>query len=448
MSDASDTSGTAGAPRPGGASSTGGAPGPGGTAGRSGAAASATAAAGVGPAERGWRYYAGIALIVIVALNLRPAIVAVGPLLSEIQRDMHLSGTAAGALTTLPLLFFGSFGLVLPLLRRAPRGEMLLLASMGLLVAGLLVRVLPSASALFGGALLAGIAISIGNIAVPSIIKRDHPRHITTVTAVYTVAVTMGAAISSSVAVPIEHAARAGWRFPLGLLAVPAALAGICWLPRARAAAAVAPPPAGGVRLWRSGLAWQVTAYMGLQSMLAYIISGWLPTICQDRGLSVTASGYALGVTSLVQALGALSVPVIERRLRDQRPMVLLIGALCVAGFAGTVWAPIGSVWVWITVLGYGQGIAFATALSFIGLRAHDAHVAARLSAMSQGIGYVIAALGPLAVGAVHDATGGWSVPALVMLGVTVVMTAPGLGAGRARLIGAEPEPAVLAVRR
>lgn len=397
---------------------------------------------------RGWRYRMGIALIVIVALNLRPAIVAVGPLLTEIQRDMGLSGTAAGALTTLPLLFFGSFGLVLPLLRRAPRGEVLLVASMGLLVAGLLIRVLPSAPALFGGALLAGIAISIGNIAVPSIIKRDHPRHVTTVTAVYTVAVTMGAAISSSVAVPIEHAAGSGWRFPLGVLAVPAAVAGACWLPRARAAAVTVPPAGGGPRLWRSALAWQVTVYMGMQSMLAYVISGWLPTICQDRGLGEAAAGYALGVTSLVQALGALSVPVIERRLRDQRPMVVLIGVLCVIGFAGTVWAPIGSVWLWITVLGFGQGIAFATALSFIGLRARDAHVAARLSGMSQGIGYVIAALGPLAVGAVHDATGGWSMPALVMLAVVVGMTFPGLGAGRARLIGAEPEPAALATRR
>ena len=194
------------------------------------------------------RRYAGIALIVLVALNLRPAIVAVGPLLSQIQHDLHLSGAAAGALTTLPLVFFGSFGLVLPLLRRSPRGEPLLVGSMLLLVVALLVRVLPSQPALFGGALLAGIAISVGNIAVPAIIKRDHPQKILAVTSVYTIAVTAGAAISSSVAVPIEHVAGSTWRLPLALLAIPAALAAFAWLPRARTAVAAVPPAAGSPR--------------------------------------------------------------------------------------------------------------------------------------------------------------------------------------------------------
>ncbi|MEV5746328.1 MFS transporter [Actinoallomurus sp. NPDC052308] len=390
------------------------------------------------------RRYAGIALIVLVALNLRPAIVAVGPLLRQIQDDLHLSGAAAGALTTLPLVFFGSFGLVLPLLRRSPRGERLLVASMLVLVVALLVRVLPSQAALFGGALLAGIAISVGNIAVPSIIKRDHPQAIMAVTAVYTIAVTVGAAVSSSVAVPIEHATGSSWRLPLALLAIPAALAALAWLPRARRAAAAVPAAEGSPQVWRSGLAWQVTAFMGVQSLLAYVVSGWLPTLCQDRGLSETAAGYALGVTSLLQAVGALAVPVIERRLRDQRPLVVLVGVLCLIGFAGTAWAPIGSVWLWIIVLGLGQGVGFATALSFIGLRAADAHVAAQLSGMAQGVGYVIAALGPLAVGAVHDATHGWSVPSVILLVVSVILVVPGLGAGRARTIGAEPEPVLV----
>jgi CP family cyanate transporter-like MFS transporter len=185
---------------------------------------------------------------------------------------------------------------------------------------------------------------------------------------------------------------------------------------------------------------------MGLQSMLAYITSGWLPTICQDRGLSEAAGGYAFGVSSLFQAVGALLVPVIVRRLRDQRPIVVLVAALCMIGFAGVVWAPIGAIWAWAVVLGLGQGLGFAVALSFIGLRAHDTRVTAQLSGMSQGLGYVIAALGPLAVGAVHDATGNWSAPAVFMLVVSVVMLVPGLGAGRDRTIGEvrapEEEPA------
>jgi cyanate transporter len=383
------------------------------------------------------RRHLGIIAIVLVALNLRPAVVAVAPLLTQIRGDLGLSGTAAGALTTLPVLFFGGFGLVAPFLRRVPRGETLVVASMGVLVAALLVRVIPAQVALFAGSLLAGVAISIGNIAVPSIIKRDHPQTITTVTAVYTVAVTVGAAASAGVVVPLEHVTGSGWRLPLALLAIPAAVAGIAWLFRVRATTAAPPPVGGSPQVWRSALAWQVTGFMGVQSLLAYVVSGWLPTICQDRGLSEAAGGYALGLTSLLQAVGALAVPVIERRLRDQRPLVVLVAAVCVVGFAGVAWAPVGSIWVWVIVLGFGQGVGFATALSFIGLRASDAHVAARLSGMAQGLGYVIAALGPLAVGAVHDATNGWSVPTVLLLAVSVLLLGPGWGAGRDRLVGA-----------
>jgi cyanate transporter len=391
------------------------------------------------------RRYAGVILIVLVALNLRPAVVAVGPLLRQIQHDLGMSGVAAGALTTLPVLFFGSFGLVAPFFRRSLRGEALLVASMALLVVALLARAIPGQATLFGGALLAGIAISIGNIAVPAIIKRDHPDAVTTVTAVYTVAITAGAAVSSSVVVPLEHAMDSGWRPPLILLAAPAVMAGAAWLPRLRGATAAAPPPDGGSpRLWRSPLAWQVTGFMGLQSLLAYVTSGWLPTICQDRGLSEAAGGYALGLTSLLQAVGAFLVPVIERRLRDQRPLVGLVALLCLVGYAGAIWAPASTIWAWVAVLGIGQGIGFATALSFIGLRAADAHAAGQLSGMAQGLGYVIAALGPLAVGAVHDATHGWSAPAVLILAVCLLMLPPGLGAGRNRTIGEErlPEPA------
>jgi cyanate transporter len=395
------------------------------------------------------RRHVGVILIVLVALNLRPAIVAVGPLLRQIQDDLSLSGTAAGALTTLPVLFFGAYGLAAPLIRRGPRGEVLLVTSMALLVVALLTRAIPNQATLFGGALLAGVAISIGNIAVPAIIKRDHPQAITTVTAVYTVAITVGAAVSSAVVVPLQHALGSGWREPLMLLAVPAAIAAVAWLPRLRGAGTATVRPVGGSpQVWRSALAWQVTGFMGLQSLLAYVTSGWLPTICQDRGLSEAAGGYALGLTSLLQAAGAFLVPALERRLGDQRLLVLLAGLLTVVGYVGTLWAPAGTVWLWILILGLGQGVGFATALSFIGLRAADAHVTAQLSGMAQGVGYLIAALGPLAVGAVHDATHGWTVPGVLVLAITVLMLVPGVGAGRDRTLGderrAEQSPAAV----
>ncbi|MFB4301476.1 CynX/NimT family MFS transporter [Actinomadura sp. NTSP31] len=391
-----------------------------------------------------------VVLIVLVAVNLRPAISAVGPVLTEIQDAFHLSGTAAGALTTLPLAFFGSYGLVAPFLRRAPRSESLLVAAMGLLIIGLLLRLVDAPFPLFAGSLVAGVAISIGNIAMPAIIKRDHPASITTVTAVYTLAVSGGASISSGLAVPVEDAFGSSWRLPLGLLAVPAAAAGLIWLPKALGAARAArsapsapPARAAAAVVWRAGLAWQVTVFMGLQSLLAYVVLGWLPTICQDRGLSDTSSGYVLALTAAIQAVGSLGVPLLERRMRDQRPLVVLTCTLTLIGFAGATWAPISSVWLWAVVLGIGQGLGFATALSFIGLRAHDAGIAAQLSGMAQGVGYVIAALGPLAIGALHDATGGWSVPMAAVLVICVLLAVPGLPAGLNRTLGSPaPEPA------
>ncbi|MFI0355844.1 CynX/NimT family MFS transporter [Actinomadura sp. 9N407] len=397
---------------------------------------------------------AGLALLVLVAVNLRPAIVAVGPLLTSIRDDFGLSGTAAGALTTLPLLFFGAYGLAAPFIRRAPRGETLLVTSMAVLVVALLVRLLDAPVALFAGSLAAGIAISIGNIAIPAIIKRDHPQSITLVTSVYTVAITSSAALSAAVVIPLQNALGGGWRPPLGLLAIPAALAGPAWLPRllrrpapSSPAASTAPagPPVRAVAatVWRSKLAWQVTLFMGVQSLLAYITVGWLPTIFQDRGMSEEAAGYLLGLSSLLQAFGALSVPFLERRMRDQRPLVLAAVTLTFTGFAGVAWAPTGSLWLWAVVLGVGQGFGFATALAFIGLRAHDVRVAGQLSGMAQGCGYLIAALGPLVIGALYDATGDWNVPIAVVLAITAGLALPGLAAGRNRTIQAPArEPA------
>jgi MFS transporter, CP family, cyanate transporter len=388
---------------------------------------------------RSHRLRLGLSLLLItaIAVNLRPAVVGVGPLLPEIRADLGLGSAAAGALTTLPVLCFGVFGLLAPGLRRRFREEILLVGSMALLIVGLLVRIGPWQLTLFTGALLAGVAISVGNIAMPSLIKREHPRSVTFVTAVYTTALTTGSAVSAGVVVPIERAAGSDWRFPLGLLAVPALLAGLAWMPRARRADTDGPDDAapGRVRLWRAPLAWQVTAFMGLQSLLAYVVFGWLPTLCQDRGMDEASAGLVLAVSSVMQALGALTVPAIDRRLRDQRPLVAVAVALTALGFAGVAWAPVAAIWPSALVLGVGQGAAFALALAFIGLRSGDARVAARLSGMSQGLGYLLAAAGPLGVGVLHDLTGGWTVPAAVLIAIALVEGVPGLAAGRARTL-------------
>ncbi|WP_119731043.1 CynX/NimT family MFS transporter [Thermomonospora amylolytica] len=380
-----------------------------------------------------------VALIVLAALNLRPAVTTVGPLLTAIQADLDLSGAAAGALTTLPVLCFGAVGLAAPALRGRIREEPLLAASMGLLAAGLLLRAGPAPATLFAGSLVVGLAIGIGNVAMPALIKRDHPASITLVTSLYSTALTVGAAVSAAVMVPIDQAVAGGWRVPLALPALAAGVALLCWLPRTRRRGGPdgGPAPAGPAPgLWRDRLAWQVSAFMGLQSLLAYVVFGWLPTLAQDRGMSEADAGLLLAVTSIVQAVGSLLVPLADRRLPDQRAQVAVVAALTFAGFCGLVWAPLGLVWAVAVVLGLGQGAVFALALSFLGLRAGTPAIAARLSAMAQGTGYLIAAAGPFAVGLLYDLTGGWNVPILFVLAVVVAHLFPGLAAARDRTIG------------
>lgn len=399
-----------------------------------------------------------LSLLVLVAVNLRPTATTAGPLLPEISDEYDLSGTAAGALTTLPLLFFGSYGLAAAFMRRSPRSETLLVSSMALLVAALLLRLVDAPAALYAGSLAAGIAISIGNIAMPAVIKRDHPSSIALVTSVYTVAITASAALAAALVIPVDQALAGGWRVPLALLAVPAAIAALAWLPRllrTRDVPGARPAVGDGTRppaatVWRSTLAWHVTFFMGVQSLLAYVVVGWLATILQDRGMTAETAGYAFALTNLMQAVGSLSMPLLARHMRDQRPLAVITVVPAFVGFAGIAWAPLGSVWLWGTVLGLGQGVGFAMALALIGLRAHDTRVAVQLSGMAQGCGYVVAALGPLAVGALHDATHGWNAPMLLVLAITAALVIPGLAAGRNRTIqgpAAERPPALHGVQ-
>ncbi|MEV5571010.1 MFS transporter [Spirillospora sp. NPDC052269] len=386
---------------------------------------------------------AGLLLIVLVAVNLRPALTAVGPLVGGIRDDLHLSGTAAGALTTLPLMFLGSYGLLAAFLRRPPRPEALLVAAMIALTAAIGLRMIPVTAALFAGSLVAGMAISIGNIAVPGIIKRDHPHRITAVTALYTVALSGGAALGSGLAVPMQDATGGNWRVPLSLLAIPSALAALVWLPKLlrvrRAAAAAGPAPTANRdvarKVWRSRLAWQITLFFGLQSSLAYVLFAWMPTMLSDRGLSESSAGFVTAASSLVQIVGNMCLPLVAARLRDQRPIVLMVGVFTAIGFAGLAFAPLGGMWLFVVVLGLGQGGSFALALSMIGLRSPDAATAAQLSGMVQGVGYVISAFGPLLIGALRDATSGWTVPVALVIMIALAEILPGLGASRGRVL-------------
>lgn len=370
--------------------------------------------------------------LVLVALNLRPALSSMAPVLGQVSAGLGLTGSEAGLLTTLPVLCLGLFAPLAPMLARRFGSERVILGILLTLALGILVRSTLGVAGVFLGSLMAGASIGIIGVLLPGIVKRDFPQHAGTLTGVYTMALCLGAAIAAGATVPLATRFEGSWAMGLGFWVVPALLAMLVWLPQARQGHGLHKVAYRVRGLWRDPLAWQVTLYMGLQSSLAYIVFGWLPSMLIGRGLSPTEAGLVLSGSVIVQLVSSLSAPWLATRGKDQRVAIVIVMLLTLAGLFGCLYAPLSGLWGWAVVLGLGQGGTFALALTLIVLRARDAHVAANLSSMAQGVGYTLASMGPFAVGVVHDLTGGWTAVGWIfaVLGIGAIVF--GLGAGRA----------------
>ncbi|CAI8792601.1 MULTISPECIES: CynX/NimT family MFS transporter [Pseudomonas] len=378
--------------------------------------------------KRPWLLLLGL---VLVALNLRPALSSMAPLLSQVCDSLGLTASQAGLLTTLPVLCLGLFAPLAPLLARRFGSERVILGILLVLAAGIAVRSAFGSTGVFVGSIMAGASIGVIGVLLPGIVKRDFPKHAGTLTGVYTMALCLGAAMAAGATVPLSERLGDSWSLGLGFWLIPALLAALIWLPQAREGHG-AHHVAYRVRgLLRDPLAWQVTLYMGLQSSLAYIVFGWLPSILIGRGLSPTQAGLVLSGSVIVQLISSLSAPWLATRGKDQRLAIVIVMLMALAGLFGCLYAPLDGLWGWAIVLGLGQGGTFALALTLIVLRSKDAHVAANLSSMAQGIGYTLASMGPFAVGLVHDLTGGWSAVGWIFAVLGAGAIGFGLKAGR-----------------
>lgn len=377
-----------------------------------------------------------VAAIGWIAFNLRPALAAVGPVLVDVQRSTGLSSAAAGLLTTIPVLAFGLCAPVAPALGRRFGIEATLVGVLVLLVAGIAVRSVPALLPLFAGTVLLGTGIAVGNVLVPALIKRDFQGRTRVVTGVYSVALSGGAAVAAGVTVPLDHAVGASWRGALGLWAVPAAVCLLVWTARMRDAHHDIGPVHVSARLWRDPVAWQVTIFMGLQSLGFYALLSWIPAIFVQHGVHATAAGWLLSLSGFASLPTAFAAPVLASTPRRQRWAIVVLVALDLAGLLGMLWRPVAGAPVWMVLIGVAQGGAISLALSFIVLRAPSSERAAELSAMAQSVGYLLAALGPVAMGLLRDATGNWQVPLAVMAAVLLPELVSGLGAARPATVG------------
>ena len=395
-------------------------------------------------------------LVVAVAaagLNLRTAITSLPPLFPDLQTSLHLSSATLSLLAATPVICFGVVSAFTAWLNRRYGEEMILLVALVLLTAGLLLRGVAPGVMLFPGTALAASAIAVLNVLLSSMAKRRWPERAGLLLGIYLTMLSAGAILSSLLSVPLYRSSGGSVRLALGVWAAPAALAVLLWLPQLRyrtgpapAAAdgtAVSGPARAGVKVYRYALTWQVTAFMGLQSLLYYAALSWLPTIFQDRGDSAVTAGNLLALMGVGNLATSLIVPVLAHRRPSQRALVVpsLIGTA--AGLAGSLWAPLGSAPFWVLVLGVSQGSCLGLAIFFMMARAPDAGAAASLSAFSQSVGYLVASVGPLVVGLLHSATGSWNIPVALLLVLCAAELATGLLAGRPLVLpSATPPPA------
>jgi MFS transporter, CP family, cyanate transporter len=373
------------------------------------------------------------ATLIFVALNLRMAIAAIPPVLTQIQDDTGLGSVGSGLLTALPLFCFGAMAAAAPALVRRLQMGPLLGMTMAVVALGCAVRLAPSLAALFLGTAIVGSGIAVANVLLPGLIKRDFRDIAAPMIALYALALSLGATIPAGLTIPIEDLTGIGWRPAVALWGIVAVAALVLWLPRARrdeppVAATPWPSPARDLR--RDRLAWAVTLFMGLQSLCYYAMLSWLPTILESHGMSSGKAGWMLSYMTIPGMAASLLTPAVQRRLPRSELEVALAAVLLAIGYLGLIVAGASAPYIWVTALGLGGGLLIALALGYIVARAHEHHVA-HLSTMAQGVGYLIASTGPFLMGALHGLTSTWTVPLIVLLGILVPMTTAGFLAGR-----------------
>jgi MFS transporter, CP family, cyanate transporter len=370
--------------------------------------------------------------VAAVGLNLRATIASLPPVFPEMQTQLHLSSATISVLAAVPVLCFGAGSAAAAWLSRRFGEERVVFGALAVLAIGLGMRGLVPASLLFPGTIVATCGIAVMNVLLSSLAKRRWPDRAGLVIGVYLTTMALGSVIASSVAVPLYRHSGDSIGLVLGWWALPAVAAMLVWSPQLR----YLTTSSGSVRqprgaLYRQPLAWQVTSFMGLQSLLFYAALSWLPEVFRDRGASAGTAGNLLALMSLGGFATSMVVPVLAQRTAGQRRLAVPSTLGLLAGLAGSLYAPLDTAVVWVLILGACQGALLGLALYFMVARSPDPVTAASLSALSQGVGYLLASAGTLAVGLLHSATGSWNPPAALMLVMIAAEVAAGLLAGR-----------------
>jgi CP family cyanate transporter-like MFS transporter len=380
--------------------------------------------------------FSGVLLVIgilLIAANLRTPFVGVAPVLDQIIAHFNLSGSEAGFLTTLPLIAFALISPIAPMIARKQGLEHTLFFALLLIMLGVSIRFVNSSNMLFLGTAIIGIGIAIGNVLLPSIIKRDFATRIALMTSAYVLTMGLVSGGFSTIVYPLSQYRELGWQLALGSVLVITVAGLIVWtaqLGKHTKPASVMQSTSPPTSVWRFALAWQITFLLGLNSFLTYIIITWLPSILIELGHSATQAGAYHGIFQIATAIPGLVLIPLLAKLKDQRALSFVIGVLSAAAALALLYMP-SYAFAWTMLLGFCSGACFILGLSFISLRTDNSQQAASLSGMSQSVGYLFAAGSPMIAGALHNLTGTW-VAALWLVAIAGFLCALfGLGCGR-----------------
>ena len=384
--------------------------------------------------------FRGLKLLLLIAVlllsaNLRAPLTSVGVLLPAINDDLQLSAFATSIIAILPLLAFSFASLfAAPVSTKIGLNRTIVYALIVITV-GIIFRSLGSSTLLFTGILLIGIGIAFGNVLAPVFIKASFPLQVGIVTALYTVSMNIFGALSSAVSAPIAKATN--YNISLAVIGIVTIITLIIWIIVLQKDKEVeAPHPVAMTSsIWRSPLAWQITLFMGGQSVIFYSLINFLPIILKEQHIPVEVTGGYLTVLQMAIIIFTFIIPMIAANMAHQVYLGCINGLLFMAGIAGMIYGDVKYMLVYILFIGVALGISFGLVNLFFSLKTEYTHTAKQLSGMAQSIGYLFAALSVLIFGVIHDYTHNWSHSLYFLLADALLMLIVGMLAGRKHTI-------------
>ena len=378
--------------------------------------------------------------ILFISFNLRAPITAVGSVVAMIKSDYLLSNAVAGFITTLPLI---AFAVVSPFVSRISSRygqSKTMMAGLLFILLGEFVRSYTGAVGLFIGTAIIGVGIAIGNVLIPAIIKKNFSDRVGMVTSIYTSGMCIYAAVGAGISVPLAKGMNLGWKNALASWFILTILTILIWLPQVRKneerGSVVTAGKSSSSSIWKSPLAWWVTLFMGIQSLLFYSQVAWLPTIVTSKGMTTGFAGNMALMFQLMAIPATLLIPTISDRFKDQKGLVLIT---CLIYATGMTLFLIGQSEVMIIIavilLAIGMGGSISLSIAFISMRSPNPSRASELSGMSQSAGYLLAAVGPIMAGGIFDATGSWTIPIILFIALIALLAFSGLFAGSNRTV-------------